>query len=71
MIKGTAELEKRTVQLAYKLGLVYERYGKDGVTPVDVGEDSSEASHTESLEAEVGNWPNTLTIKSLFSCKKH
>ena len=43
--------KKELVQLAYKLGLgVNERYGKDGVTPVDVGEDASEAMpYLESL----------------------
>ena len=36
--------KKELVQLAYDLGLdINARYGKDGVTPVDVGEDESEA----------------------------
>ena len=36
--------KKELVQLAYSLGLnINARYGKDGVTPVDVGEDTSEA----------------------------
>ena len=36
--------KKELVQLAYDLGLnINARYGKDGVTPVDVGEDASEA----------------------------
>lgn len=36
--------KKELVQLAYDLGLdVNARYGKDGVTPVDVGEDVSDA----------------------------
>ena len=36
--------KKELVQLAYDLGLdVNARYGKDGVTPVDVGEDESDA----------------------------
>ena len=36
--------KKELVQLAYNLGLdVNARYGKDGVTPVDVGEDASDA----------------------------
>ena len=36
--------KKELVQLAYELGLnINARYGKDGVTPVDVGEDASEA----------------------------
>jgi ankyrin repeat protein len=36
--------KKELVKLAYNLGLdVNARYGKDGVTPVDVGEDASDA----------------------------
>lgn len=36
--------KKELVQLAYDLGLdINARYGQDGVTPVDVGEDASEA----------------------------
>ena len=36
--------KKELVQLAYRLGLdINARYGKDGVTPVDVGEDTSDA----------------------------
>ena len=36
--------KKELVQLAYDLGLnINACYGKDGVTPVDVGEDASEA----------------------------
>ena len=36
--------KKELVQIAYGLGLdINARYGKDGVTPVDVGEDTSEA----------------------------
>ena len=36
--------KKELVQLAYDLGLnINARYGKDGVTPVDVGEDASDA----------------------------
>ena len=36
--------KKELVQIAYDLGLdINARYGKDGVTPVDVGEDASEA----------------------------
>lgn len=43
--------KKELVQLAHDLGLdINARYGKDGVTPVDVGEDSSEAMpYLESL----------------------
>ena len=61
--------KKELVQLAYDLGLdINARYGKDGVTPVDVGEDAEcHAFHAISRRKKrMGTWQNSSQIKDKY-----